>query len=167
MTTNSRTSRAASSRAAEEVHETRDDLGDIDFSPANLDTRNIPPRDGYVQRWVRTKVGNDADPSNVYRSANLGWKPRQADTVQKGSMVPTVEFNGDNIIGVHDTILMERPKTVDDKHKAYTQKMADNQMQAVESDLLKVHDRTSGMGRPQSNSSSSVSTGRVAPVTND
>ena len=162
-----RTSRAGTSRAAEENHDLRDDVEDIDFSPANLDTRNIPPRDGYVQRWVRTKVGNDNDQSNVYRSSNLGWKPRQADTVLQGSMVPTVEFNGDNIIGVHDTILMERPKTIDDKHKAYERKLADSQMQAVESDMLKVHDSSSGMGRPMSSNKSSTSTGRVAPITPD
>lgn len=163
----SRTSRASTSRAAEEVHDTRDNLEDIDFSPANLDTRNIPPRDGYVQRWVRTKVGNEDDQSNVYRSTNVGWKPRAADSVSKGAMVPTVEFNGENIIGVHDTILMERPVEVDIKHKEYERKLANSQMQAVENDMLKVHDRSSGMGRPENLSKSSVSTGRVAPVTPD
>jgi len=163
----SRTSRANTSRAAEETHETRDDLEDIDFSPANLDTKNIPPRDGMVQRWVRTKVGNESDQSNVYRSTNVGWKPRAADSVEKGTMVPTVEFNGENIIGLHDTILMERPISVDIKHKAYEKGLADNQMQAVENDMLKVHDRSSGMGRPENMSRSSVSTGRVAPVTPD
>lgn len=163
----SRTSRANTSRAAEEVHEARNEFEDIDFSPANLDTRNIPPRDGYVQRWVRTKVGNEDDQSNVYRSTNVGWKPRAASTVPKGSMAPTVEFNGDDIIGVHDTILMERPVEVDIRHKQYEQKLANSQMQAVENDMLKVHDRSSGMGRPENLSRSSVSTGRVAPVTPD
>lgn len=163
----SRTSRANTSRAAEEVHETRSEFEDIDFSPANLDTRNIPPRDGMVQRWVRTKVGNEDDQSNVYRSTNVGWKPRAADSVDKGTMVPTVEFNGENIIGVHDTILMERPIGVDIKHKEYEQNLAKSQMQAVENDMLKVHDRSSGMGRPENLSKSSVSKGRVAPVTPD
>ena len=162
-----RTSRAADSRAADELHETRDDYEDIDFNPANLDTKNIPPRDGYVQRWVRTKVGNESDQSNVYRNTNMGWKPRPADSVPKGTMVPTVEFNGDNIIGVHDTILMERPARLDEKHKEYERKTAADQMRAVESDMLKVHDRTSGMGAPTSTRKSSTSTGRVAPVTSD
>lgn len=165
--TTKRTSRASDSRAADQAHETRDDYEDIDFNPANLDTKNIPPRDGYVQRWVRTKVGNENDQSNVYRNTNMGWKPRQADTVSDGAMVPTVEFNGDNIIGVHDTILMERPARLDEKHKEYERKMAADQMRAVESDLLKVHDRNSGMSSITSANKSSTSTGRVAPVTSD
>ena len=163
----SRTSRATTSRAAEDTHDTRDELEDIDFSPANLDTRNIPPRDGYVQRWVRTKINNEDDQSNVYRSSNVGWKPRAADSVAKGALVPTVEFNGENIIGVHDTILMERPVAIDIRHKEYERKLAASQMQAVENDMLKVHDRSSGMGRPENMSKSSVSTGRVAPVSPD
>lgn len=163
----SRTSRATDSRAAEELHDTRDDFEDMDFSPANLDTKNIPPRDGYVQRWVRTKVNNEDDQSNVYRSTNVGWKPRAADSVSKGVMVPTVEFNGENIIGLHDTILMERPVAIDRKHKAYEKRMSSGQMEAVENDMLKVHDRNSSMGAPTNSSRSSVSTGRVAPVSPD
>ena len=165
--TNARTSRAGDSRAAEETHETRDMFEDIDFSPANLNTKDIPPREGYVQRWVRTSIGNDSDQSNVYRSGNLGWRPRAADSVPKGRMVPTVEFNGDNVIGLHDTLLMERPEALDAKHKEYERKLAAGQMETVENDMLKVHDSRSGMGRPTSNNSSTVSTGRVAPISED
>jgi len=82
-------------------------------------------------------------------------------------MVPTVEFSGENIIGLHDTILMERPVAIDRKHKAYERRMAAGQMTAVESDMLRVHDRNSGMGAPTSSNRSSVSTGRVAPVSPD
>jgi hypothetical protein len=162
-----RTSRASESRAADNLHDASDELEDIDFNPANLDTRNIPPREGYVQRWVRTKTGSKDDPSNVYRSSNMGWKPRQASTIKKGAMVPSVEYDGDDIVGVHDMILMERPVSIDKKHQAYQQRMTDGQMQAVDSDLLKVHDKSSGMGRPSSNNRSRVSTGRVAPVSSD
>jgi len=113
--TNTRTSRASDSRAADEDQSIRDEFEDIDFTPANLDTKNIPPREGYVQRWVRTKIAGAEDPSNVFKSSNVGWKPRMADSVKNGFMVPTIEYNGENIIGLHDTILMERPKTLDNK----------------------------------------------------
>jgi len=167
MSNEARTSRAMDSRAADESHESRDEFDDLDFNPANLNTKDIPPREGYVQRWVRTSIGNSSDQSNVFRSGNLGWKPRAADSVKKGAMVPTVEFNGDNVIGLHDTILMERPTAMDAKHKEYERKTAAGQMQAVENDMLRVHDSRSGMGRPTSNNRSSVSTGRVAPVSSD
>ncbi len=171
MKSDTRTSRATESRAAEEQYTDRVDeelyIDDIDFSPANLDTKNIPPREGYDQRWVRTKTGAEDDVNNVYRSTNLGWKPRRADTVPKGALVPTVEFNGDNIIGMHDTILMERPKIISEKHKAYEKQQADNLLRAAEEDMHKVHDRKSGIRRPEYNAKSDVSRGRVAPVSSD
>jgi len=162
-----RTSRSGDSRAADEGKNTRDAFEDIDFNPANLNTKDIPPREGYVQRWVRTSIGNESDQSNVYRNSNMGWKPRPADSVKKGALAPTIEFNGDNVIGLHDTILMERPEVIDKKHKEYERQQAAGQMQSVENDMLKVHDSSSGMGRPTSQNRSSVSTGRVAPVTPD
>ena len=166
--TDSKTSRASESRAADEGNNIRDNFDDFDFTPSNLDTRNIPPREGYVQRWVRTKTGSEDDSSNVFKSTNVGWKPRLAETVQQGSMVPTVNYNGDNVIGLHDTILMERPKELDDKHKAYYKKLSDDQLSSVYNDLHKVHDKSSGMGAPRINSTSKVSTGsRPANITPD
>ena len=169
MTTTTRTSRANKSRAAEEIHEERgiDAMDEIDFSPANLDTTNIPPREGYDQRWVRIKVGSEDDSKNVYRMANVGWQPRKSDSVPKGKLVPTVEFNDDNIIGVHDTILMERPTEISIKQRAYEQKMSDSQIDAAKHDVYSVHEQGSGITRPEYNSKSNVSRGRVAPVASD
>jgi len=171
MTTETRTSRANESRAAEEIHDDRSDeefaIDDIDFSPANLDPKNIPPREGYDQRWVRTKTGAEDDSGNVYKSTNLGWKPRKADTVPRGALVPTVGFNGDNVVGMHDTILMERPAIISKKQKAYEQKQSDNLLQAAEQDMHRVHSKNSGLTRPEYNTKSKVSQGRVAPVSDD
>ena len=171
MNTETRTSRADESRAAEGMHEERSDeefaMDDIDFSPANLDTKNIPPREGYDQRWVRTKTGAEDDASNIYRSTNLGWKPRKADTVPKGALVPTVGFNGANVIGMHDTILMERPLIISKRHKAYEKEQSDNLLRAAEEDMHKVHNRNSGLTRPEYSAKSKVSQGRVAPVSSD
>ena len=165
--TNDKTSRASDSRAADEGNDIRDEFDDIDFTPANLDTRNIPPREGYVQRWVRTQIGGKADPSNVFKSANVGWKPRTADSVKQGFMVPTIEYNGDNVIGLHDTILMERPRALDDKHRRYQKKLTDNQMESVRNDMLKVHSSGSPMGAPSDNSTTRTSTGRPAAISSD
>lgn len=165
--TNSTTSRAQGSRAADEGNQIRENFDDIDFTPSNLDTRNIPPREGYVQRWVRTKTGSEEDPSNVFKSANVGWKPRLADTIKGSFAVPTINYNGDNVIGLHDTILMERPAELDERHKSYFKQAAKDQLASVHNDLHKVHDTKSGMGAPQNNSSSRVSTGRPADISSD
>lgn len=168
-TDTTRPSRATDSRAAEELHESRetDGLEDIDFSPANLDTKNIPPRDGYDQRWVRTKIGSEDDPKNIYRATNQGWVPRLADTVKSGRYVMQVDLNGENVIGLHDLVLMERPQEISDKYKAYEQKLADDQIKSAELDIHQVHSRNSGLTRPESRSNSSVSKGRTAPISSD
>ena len=70
---NDRVSREQESRAAEDIHQDYD--GSFDDEPSLLDTRNMPPREGFVQRWVRTTINNEDDQSNVYRSINRGWKP--------------------------------------------------------------------------------------------
>lgn len=161
---NSKTSRATDSRAADEGSQIRDEFDDIDFTPSNLDTRNIPPREGYVQRWVRTKTGSTDDPSNVFKSANVGWKPRLAETIKGSFAVPTINYNGDNVIGLHDTILMERPEALDNKHKAYYRKSSQDLLDSVYTDIHKVHDKSSVMGAPQNNSTSKVSTGSGRPA---
>ena len=169
MNTTTRTSRATKSRAAEEGYEEREInfIDDIDFSPANLDTKNIPPREGYDQRWVRIKIGSEDDSKNVFRMANMGWQPRKADTVKKASMVPTVNFNGDNIIGVYDTILMERPDAIGKKQRTYEDDLSNRQIDAAKHDVYSVHDKNSGLTKPEYNSQSKVSRGRIAPVAAD
>jgi hypothetical protein len=99
--------------------------------------------------------------------ANMGWQPRKADSVSSKKLVPTIEFNGNNIIGVYDTILMERPEEISLKQKAYEQDRADGLINAAKHDVYSVHDKSSGLTKPEYNSTSSVSRGRVAPVASD
>lgn len=151
-------SRTQETRAAEEVHETYDDKWE---SPSLLDTHNIPAKDGFVQRWVRTKTKGEDDQNNVFRKINQGWKPRLLSSVPKGSFVPNIDFQGSDVIGIHGMILMERPKKQHEAQAAYNRKAADNQMLAVKQNMFKVHKEGDGITRPSMNSKSDVSKGRM------
>ena len=159
-----RASRTQETRAAEQV---RENYGDVWESPALLDTKNIPAKPGFVQRWVRTKVNGQDDQNNVYRKINQGWKPRTLDSVPKGQFIPHIDFDGINVIGIHGMILMERPEEINNRHAAYNAKQAQNQMIAARENLFRVYSAGDGITRPTMNNKSTVSTGRKADPDDD
>lgn len=154
-----RASRTQETRQAEEMHPAYNDTWE---SPALLDTTNIPAREGYVQRWIRTKIKGDDDQNNVFRKINQGWKVRELSSVPKGQFVPHIDFNGLNVIGIHGMILMERPEEQHKRHAEYNRQQANNQMEAAEQNLFKVHKEGSGLTRPSMRNKSEVTKGRIA-----
>ena len=150
-------SRTQESREAEETHETYTDKWE---SPALLDTHSIPAKEGFVQRWVRTKVKGEDDQNNVFRKINQGWKPRLLSSVAKGNFVPNIDFQGTDVIGIHGMILMERPEKQHAAQAKHNQQATDDQMSAVKQNMFNVHEQGSGMSQPSMKSKSSVSKGR-------
>lgn len=162
-----RPSRAQESRASEAYH--AEDDG-VDWEPKGLlDTSHIPPRPGFVQRWVRTQINGIDDPNNVGKRLNQGWRPRVADTVPQGHFVPTIVHQGSSVIGMVGQILMERPESLHHQHRRYIRSMTDAQAQAVNEDVYRVHESGHGFGRPVVHTQSQVSRGRArqAPVADD
>jgi hypothetical protein len=141
-----RAPRAQEMRAADQIHEEYDVNWDDD---SLLNTDNIPPRDGFVQRWVRTTINGIEDQKNVQKKYNRGWRPRLLDTVPKGQFVMNIDFNGQQVIGIHGMILMERPEALHNRQQASVRNSIDLQMQAVDADLQDVHDPKSGMTKPE------------------
>lgn len=140
-----RQARAQSTREAEPVHEPMQEWD----SPALLDTKNIPARAGFVQRWVRTKVKGDDDQNNVFRKINQGWKPRLLSSVEKGQFVPNIDFQGTDVIGIHGMILMERPLEQHERQAEYNRVQTQHQMLAVTQDMHRVHEPGSGFSAPE------------------
>jgi hypothetical protein len=158
MSNTARSSREQETRAAEELHDAYSDSWE---ASGMLDTSNIPAREGYDQRWVRTKTRNEDDQSNVFKKINQGWRPRQADTVPKGQYIPQIEFNGSNVIGIHGNILMERPKAIGDKQRAFIRKQSEAQMRSVQENMFKVHTPGSGLVAPSMTNDTRVTKGRL------
>lgn len=161
MAEDKRVSRDQESQAADSLHEDYANWNDDSL----LNTDSIPPRDGYVQRWVRTSVKGNEDQANVQKKFNRGWRPRPMSTIAKGQYVMHVDFNGSEVVGVHGMILMERPKALQDKQRAMIQNDTALQMQSVRQDLFKVHEPGSRLTRPDFiEESTRTSRGRIAPV---
>lgn len=154
-----RQSRTQEQRVAEPVHDISDDWDDDSL----LSTKNIPARPGFVQRWVRTEVRGEADQSNVFKKMNRGWKPRLLDTVEKGAFVPNIDFNGINVIGIHGSILMERPEALHKKESAMVKNDTNLQMSAVKNDLYRLGDN-GAFKRPEFDEKTQVSRGRVPSI---
>lgn len=154
-----RPSREQETHAAEPVH---DEYANWD-NDLLLDTKDIPARDGYVQRWVRTHVKGVEDQGNIFKSYNKGWRPRQLSSVPKGQYVMHITFQDAEVIGIHGMILMERPDYIQKRVRDSVQEATDNQMRSVRNDLYKVHDERDNISRPDFDVKSEVSRGRGRP----
>lgn len=150
-----RRSRNQDTHDSVDIHEEYPD----DFEPPEL--LDAPPsRAGYTQRWVSTHIGGNPDIRNMARKANEKWRPRKADTVPKGIHAPTIghgQFAG--FIGVEGMVLMERPMSV---HKAYARRnkrRISELQEAVDNNLLNVHQQGVGLGQPTMQSTSRVTRG--------
>lgn len=165
MMTRATDTRAQEARAANPLHEQWDD---IDFEESVLlDTKNIPPLEGMVQRWVRTKIRGQDDQSNVSLRMGEGWRPRLLDTVPAGRFVPKVDFEGMGVIGKQGMILMHRPARLHGKQAAYIAGQTQDQMAAVENNLFRVHQEGSKLTRPSISHKSAVTKGRLAEPDED
>lgn len=152
-----RLSREQESSAFELVHDEYDDVFEENDM---LSTKRLPPREGYVQRWVRTDLKGQPDQSNVYRKFNKGWRPRLADTAPKGAPLLTINFQGADVIGYHGMILMERRKETNVSERIVNMRKTELQMDAVKHNMFKIHEPGNGLGRPVMDVRSQVSTGR-------
>jgi hypothetical protein len=146
-------------RESEPVHEAYPEYYDDD---ALLSTENIPAREGYVQRWVRTSIHGNEDQSNVFKKVNKGWKPRERSTVPKGQYVMHVDFEGLDVIGIRGMILMERPIALHERQRKKVQEATQLQMQAVKNDLYKMREPNARVS--EFTDKTEVSRGRIAAV---
>ncbi len=158
-----RETRAQESREAEIIHEEYDDDWE---EPGLLDTTHIPPRPGYVQRWVRTQVQGNDDGNNVARKLNQGWRPRMADTVPKGSYVATIEHTRyGNVVGLEGMILMERPAARHEAQARRNRNAAKDQLRAADENQYRENSNLAYNHRPERRSR--TTTGRPVRVADD
>lgn len=156
-TTNARLSREQTQRVADTIHEDYDDK----FQENDLlSTKDIPAREGYVQRWVRTSMRGHEDQSNVFKKMNKGWRPRPKSSVPKGQFVMSVGFQGEDVIGIHGMILMERPLSFALRERRSVEHATNLQIDAVQQNIFRMHEPGRGVSRPQMNIESKVSRGR-------
>jgi|TARA_R110000824_G_scaffold516_2_gene3283 hypothetical protein len=103
--------------------------------PQVLETPEAP--DGMQYRWVRTHIRGEADKTNVHMRFREGYEPVHPSEVQ-GYELPVIdEGNHAGTVGVGGLMLTKIPKETVEERNAYFAQQTDQQMNAVDNDLMR------------------------------
>ena len=103
--------------------------------PSSLDAPPAP--DGYIHRWIRAEVQGYQDTKNVISRLREGYELVRADEYPDMQM-PTIEDGKHaGIIGVGGLLLARIPEELIKQRDAYYNGLTEDQIKAVDNDLLK------------------------------
>ncbi len=124
-------------RDTDSLYATDDDSEVIEWK-RHSDLDAPPARDGFVNRFIRIRLGTVRDTARLRNAMREGWRPVKKSSVTDRSL-PSVHLEkvGD-VIGVEDLILCEMPKVAYDKRKAYFRAKLARMNAAIERQLRNV-----------------------------
>ena len=95
---------------------------------------------GFAYRWIRVSTLNHADPRNLSAKLREGWEPVRAEEQPKFQLLidPNSRFKDNIEIG--GLLLCKTPDEFVDQRNKHYQRQAENQMDAVDSSLLRQSD---------------------------
>jgi|TARA_S200002703_G_scaffold121497_1_gene107365 hypothetical protein len=103
--------------------------------PSSLDAPAAP--DGYVHRWIRAEVQGYQDTKNVISRLREGYELVRADEYPDWQL-PTIEDGKHaGVIGVGGLLLARIPEELIKQRDAYYNGLTQDQIKAVDNDLLK------------------------------
>jgi len=97
-------------------------------------------QEGFAYRWIRVSTLNSADPRNLSAKLREGWEPVRAEEQPKFQLLidPNSRFKDNIEIG--GLLLCKTPDEFVAQRNKHYQKQAENQMDAVDSSLLRQSD---------------------------
>jgi hypothetical protein len=114
--------------------------------PSLLDAPDAP--EGYVYRWIRESMVGQEDKANMSKRIREGWEPVRAEDHPEFE-APTVEDGKHaGVIGVGGLILAKMPIEIVEQRREYYRKMASDQMEAVDSNLMRESDSRMPISKP-------------------
>ena len=114
--------------------------------PSLLDAPDAP--EGYVYRWIRESMVGQEDKANMSKRIREGWEPVRAEDHPEFE-APTVEDGKHaGVIGVGGLILAKMPIEIVEQRREYYRKMASDQMEAVDSNLMRDSDSRMPISKP-------------------
>tara|TARA_R100001463_G_scaffold134254_1_gene196274 strand:+ start:1049 stop:1531 length:483 start_codon:yes stop_codon:yes gene_type:complete len=106
------------------------------WSPPSLLDAPTPP-EGYVYRWIRESMVGQQDQANMSKRIREGWEPVRAED-HPDFESPTVEDGKHaGVIGVGGLILAKMPAEIVDQRRAYYAQLSNDQMNAVDNNLMR------------------------------
>ena len=120
------------------------------WQPPSLLDAPTPP-DGYIYRWLRESMVGVEDKANMSKRIREGWEPVRAEEHPEFE-APTVEDGRHaGVIGVGGLVLAKMPIETVEQRRAYYNQMAADQMQSVDSNLMRESDSRMPISQPNRN----------------
>jgi hypothetical protein len=107
--------------------------------PSYLDTPNAP--NGYRHRWVRIETLGIADTNNIQGRLRSGYELVRADEYPEEDFPAISDGKYAGVIGHGGLVLTRVPEEIAQQRQEYYRKQAQDQVEAVDNDLLKEQDR--------------------------
>jgi hypothetical protein len=139
-----------------------------DRTPRDLETRDhqarVPswkppsilpdpkPEPGYVFRWVRTSMMNNADNTNVSRQMREGYVPVRAEDHPELMLFSDQDGRFKGNVEVGGLLLCKVPVEVAKQREAYYGNMAHQQMESVDNNLMRENDPRMPLLKPERSS---------------
>ena len=109
------------------------------WAPAEL----LPEPDkqtGYAYRWIRTSTLNQADPRNLSGKLREGWEPVGIEEQPQFQLLVDPNSRFKDNIEIGGLLLCKTPEEFVAQRNSHYQKQAENQMDAVDSSLMRQSD---------------------------
>ena len=115
--------------------------------PSLLDAPTPPP--GFVYRWLRESMVGQDDKANMSKRIREGWEPVRADDHREFEAPTIDEGRHAGVIGVGGLLLAKMPVETVEQRRAYYNQMATQQMEAVDSNLMRESDNRMPLSNPE------------------
>jgi len=108
--------------------------------------------EGKSVRWVRTKIGTENDDMNVSQALREGWVPANIKDHPEMRIIPDINSRFEGNIEVGGLLLCFRDKEITEAEEAYQNEIRENQMKAVDNNLMKNNDARMPLLKPERHS---------------
>ena len=108
--------------------------------PSYLDTPNAPS--GFRHRWVRAEILGYVDTKNIQGRLRTGYELVRADEYPEDDYPAIADGKYSGVIGHGGLVLTRVPEEIARQRSAYFARLANEQMEAVDNDLLKAEHKS-------------------------
>ena len=108
--------------------------------PSYLDTPNAPT--GFRHRWVRVEILGYVDTKNIQGRLRSGYELVRADEFPEDDYPAIPDGKYEGVIGHGGLVLTRVPEEIARQRSAYFARLANEQIEAVDNDLLKAEHKS-------------------------
>ena len=108
--------------------------------PSYLDTPNAPT--GFRHRWVRVEILGYVDTKNIQGRLRSGYELVRADEFPEDDYPAIPDGKYEGVIGHGGLVLTRVPEEIARQRSAYFARLADEQIEAVDNDLMKAEHKS-------------------------